>query len=85
MNSTRLHLYYRQGCHLCDEMWQHLQQIRLDTVNFEVEMVDVDSTAELKEKYGLLIPVLEADGKVICNYYLDPMALEQYLVSVQKQ
>lgn len=85
MESTLLHLYYRQGCHLCDEMWQHLQQIHSDTTTFEVELVDVDSTAELKEKYGILIPVLEADGEVICNYYLDPVALEQYLVSVRKQ
>lgn len=60
-------------------MWQHLEQIRADTAAFEVNLVDIDSTAELKDKYGLLIPVLEAGGEVICNYYLDPVALEQYL------
>jgi hypothetical protein len=40
--------------------------------------VDVDSSAELKERYGRLVPVLtDGDGKELCRYRLDEAALRQ--------
>ncbi len=77
----RLNFYYRQDCHLCEDMWLHLQELR-QSQPFQVSMVDVDATAELRARYGLLIPVLEtADGREICHYYMDERSLLEYLQS----
>lgn len=73
-----LTFYYRDGCHLCEDMWQHLQLIR-DRRPFDIELVDVDGDPDLQARYGTLIPVLGAGKQVICNYYLDPVGLERFL------
>lgn len=49
--------------------------------NFTVEPLDVDSSKELQRMYNDLIPVLVADGKEICRYYLDEKALTDYFRS----
>jgi thiol-disulfide isomerase/thioredoxin len=70
--------YYREGCHLCeafDEELQILQQQR----HFEFERVDVDTSADLAEKYGLRVPVLTCGGEVICESFLDPERLHAYV------
>jgi len=77
----RLTLYYRESCHLCDDMWQRLREIQTQ-LNFKLVRVDVDSQTELQQRFGALIPVLLAGDQIICNYYLDPVALERYLTGV---
>ncbi len=72
--------YFKPGCHLCDDMWQHLLEIQEESY-FDIASVDIDQDKDLKAKYGTLIPVLAAGDKVLCNYYLDPIALDQYLKS----
>ncbi|MCB1829686.1 MAG: glutaredoxin family protein [Gammaproteobacteria bacterium] len=74
-------LFTRASCHLCEDMWQHLQEIQTER-KFELVQVDVDSEPELQQRFGSLIPVLLGDDRIICNYFLDPVALEQYLAGV---
>ena len=74
-------LYYRENCHLCDDMWQHLLEIKAAR-DFQLVLVDVDSEVELQQRFGTLIPVLLGGDQVICNYYLDPVALERYLTGI---
>ncbi len=76
--SRNLLFYYRDGCHLCDDMWQHLQSLQ-EALAFKLEPINVDSDPELQRRFGTLIPVLAADEEIICNYYLDPVGLERYL------
>lgn len=76
--SCNLSFYYRDGCHLCDDMWQHLQSVQ-ETLGFELKPINVDSDPDLQRRYGTLIPVLAGEGEIICNYYLDPVGLERYL------
>lgn len=59
-------------------MWQHLQLIR-ESRPFDIEPVDVDGDPQLQARFGTLVPVLAAGEEVLCNYYLDPVGLEQYL------
>ncbi|MCW8902188.1 glutaredoxin family protein [Sedimenticola sp.] len=73
-----LSFYYRDGCHLCEDMWQHLQSIR-ETHPFDVDLINVDSDPDLRARYGTLIPVLASGEEIICNYYLDPVGLERFL------
>ena len=73
-----LTFYYRDGCHLCEDMWHQLREIQ-EQRPFDVQSENVDSDPDLKSRYGLLIPVLAVGEQVICNYYLDPVALNKYL------
>lgn len=78
MSTPTLNFYYRQGCHLCEDMWQHLEELRPD-LEFNLNPVDIDANPQLKEQFGQLIPVLQGGRETICNYYLDPVALEKYV------
>ena len=77
-DSPGLTFYFRDGCHLCEDMWQQLQELRLER-SFQVRRVDVDSAPGLAERFGSLVPVLDAGDELLCHYYLDPAALKKYL------
>lgn len=74
----RLTFYYRSGCHLCDDMWQQLQEFRKERA-FELDPVDVDGSPQLQARYGTLVPVLARGDQELCHYYLDPVALDNCL------
>ena len=77
-DSPGLTFYFRDGCHLCEDMWQQLQELRLERP-FQVHRVDVDGDPGLVDKYGYLVPVLASGEELLCHYYLDPKALNDYL------
>lgn len=47
--------------------------------SFEVAVVDVDADPALEAKYNELVPVLEAEGKELCHYFLDEAKVREYL------
>lgn len=77
----RLTVYVRTGCHLCDDMLQALTEWRKHG-DFELEVIDIIGQPDLESIYGTKIPVLAVDGQEICHYYLDPIALGQYIGTV---
>ncbi|HET7651127.1 MAG TPA: glutaredoxin family protein [Gammaproteobacteria bacterium] len=77
---TSLTLYYRQECHLCEQMLAEIHALYGDSV--DVRLVDVDSEFELKKRYGLKVPVLAAGSREICYGRLDTASLEEYLESI---
>ncbi len=78
MGKPKVQFYYREGCHLCDEMWHALEALH-ETAEFEIEMRDVDSQEAWKRDYGLLVPAITDTDRLICNYYLDPKSLLDHL------
>jgi hypothetical protein len=46
---------------------------------FELEIVDVDSDAELEQRYGEDIPVLLAGQTELCRHRLDAAKVAEYL------
>ena len=80
MSKQKVILYYRYGCHLCEDMLQHLHKLQ-SSEPFQIETVDIDSSSDLQERYGTLVPVLEGGGTELCHYYLDEVALRGYLSS----
>lgn len=50
--------------------------------SFDVEVLDVDADPELEAKYDELVPVLAADGKELCHYFLDVSKVREYLVGL---
>jgi hypothetical protein len=53
----------------------------LPLIRGKIDLVvhDIDTRADWRTKYGLRIPVLEYDGKTVCQYHLDPDALAKIL------
>jgi len=72
-----LRVYSRRGCHLCEVMVERL--IPLVRGRALVEVIDVDTDAALREEYGLRVPVLTCDGRLLCEYRLDPGIVEEIL------
>ena len=75
-----LTLFGRTYCHLCDDMLAALEPLRGEFA-FDVTVVDVDSDPVLEAKYDELVPVLEADGRELCHYFLDTAAVRAYLAA----
>lgn len=73
-------LYGRTYCHLCDDMLVALAPLR-DQHDFDVQVVDVDADPALEAKYDELVPVLEAEGRELCHYFLDEAKVREYLAS----
>ena len=73
-------VYGREDCHLCQDMIVALQNLQRQ-VSFEFQVVDIDSDPELIAFYGEKIPVLMAPltNQMICHYFLDVAALNDYL------
>jgi hypothetical protein len=67
--SHRLILYSRSACCLCDEMKTIVRQVGQKT-SLVVEEIDVDSSADLREKYGEEVPVLFINGRKAFKYRL---------------
>lgn len=75
-----LTLYMREGCHLCEDMLTDLRLFQAE-LNFELQLADIDSDEQLRDRFHTLVPVLSLNEQQICNYYLDPVALRGALAA----
>ena len=78
MPQPELTLYYRAGCHLCDDMLQALRGLQ-PRLGFGLQLVDVDRDPELLWRYDERVPVLSHGDREICHYRLDEAALREVL------
>lgn len=67
-------VYSREYCHLCHDMIAALQELQA-RLSFRLKVVDVDSSTDLRSRYGERVPVLVSKGQEICHYHFDPVAL----------
>ena len=61
MKQTTITFYTRKGCPLCDKAKSTLLELNKDW-DFALEEIDIESSDELTEQYGLMIPVVQIDG-----------------------
>lgn len=54
-------LYTRKSCPLCDKAKDTLIELNREW-DFTFEEIDIESSDELTEQYGLMIPVVYIDG-----------------------
>ena len=73
-----LTLYFRENCHLCDDM-RHALVAFARTRPLQWREIDIDSDAELKRRYDIEVPVLALDDSVICFHFFEEQALRQAL------
>jgi glutaredoxin len=78
----QLRLYHRDGCHLCEEMAEQLEALR-HQVNFNYQLIDVESDEAVRAHYHERVPVLEgAEGNLLSEVYFDPVSVLSYLREV---
>lgn len=61
MEQTTITLYTRKSCPLCDKAKDTLLELNRDW-DFNLQEIDIESSDDLTEQYGLMIPVVYIDG-----------------------
>ena len=67
---SRVTLYGKPGCHLCDDARKVVEAVRAD-VGFELSEVDITLDPVLANRLGERIPVVEIDGAEVFEYFVD--------------
>jgi hypothetical protein len=62
---------------LCEVMLEELLQLIGGSVDLEIR--DIDTRADWREKYDVRVPVVECDGRVISEYPLNSDAIRGIL------
>ncbi|MCB1925610.1 MAG: glutaredoxin family protein [Gammaproteobacteria bacterium] len=69
--------YYRNGCHLCEELAAVLFRGWPEQAE-RIDWRDVDTDSAWREEYGLRVPVLLADDELVCELRPDLQRLSRY-------
>jgi len=72
---SRLTLYSRDGCHLCEELLAELGPWAARR-GLELEVLDVDEDPDARRRYGHRVPVLLLDGETLAHGRVSIDALE---------
>jgi len=75
---TKITIYSRNGCHLCDDAFNALESMR-EELNFEIDVIDIDKNAELVKLYSDQVPVIHIDGMHHDFYKVDPVRFRSSL------
>ena len=79
---TRLTLYGKPGCHLCEEAREVVESVRARQP-FELEEVDITRDPALEAVYRERIPVIAIDGEDVLELVIESTELERCLASMQ--
>jgi hypothetical protein len=75
-----LTVYSRPGCHLCDEMKTVIANVLKATQTpARVEEIDVETNADLENRFGLEVPVLVVNGRKTAKYRITEDELRRIL------
>jgi glutaredoxin len=80
----RVRLYARPDCHLCDEARSGLERLRADGLGFELEEVDIERDDDLHARFLQRIPVVELDGEIVSELFLDADGLRARLATLSE-
>jgi glutaredoxin len=61
MEIMQVRIYGKRGCHLCLEAAHLLDRLRPEW-QFEVEYIDIEEDADLRDKFRCQIPVITFNG-----------------------
>lgn len=74
-----IQLYTRVQCPLCDEAKKMLNDLQRQH-SFTLEEIDISTSDNLTEKYGLMIPVVVIDKIEVQFGKIDKYVIKDYLV-----
>ena len=72
----RVVLYGRPGCHLCDVAESPLRAMA-ERRPFPLVKVDILSDPALEARFGLTIPAVEVDGRIVSEGRFDEPSVER--------
>jgi hypothetical protein len=81
MSETRIRVFSRPGCHLCEQLVEAL--LPLARGRAKVEILNIDSRKDWQIEYASRIPVVEVDGQFVCQYQLDTAAVTRALAAAK--
>jgi len=77
---TRITIYSRPGCHLCDVMKELVVRVVRERPELgALEEIDISNDADLEARYGLEVPVLVVDGRKAAKYRVTEEELRRML------
>ena len=71
-------LYTRKDCCLCEEMKEIVRKVAGE-FPLDVKEIDIDSAADLQEKYGNEVPVIFINGRKAFKYRVTVSELRKRL------
>lgn len=80
MTGTRVTLYSRPGCHLCDVAREVIERVCADLGERYAE-VDIDADPQLRERFTDEVPVTFVDGRQHDFWRVDETRLRAALTS----
>ncbi len=75
-------VYSRPGCHLCEEAIAAILTLHEERYRFALHEIDIESDELLLRRHLEKIPVVEVDGTVVSELFLDKAALRAKLDTV---
>jgi glutaredoxin len=78
---TRVALYTRPDCCLCDDARAAIARVRREH-EFELEEIDISGDRALSEKYGERVPVVMLDGLPVLELRIDEAELRRRIASM---
>lgn len=70
-------LYFREGCHLCDDMRRELYPF-VQQHGLTLNEIDIDTDVQLIDKYNVKVPVLCYNDEELCHHFFDKTVIEKY-------
>jgi hypothetical protein len=68
-------LYVRDGCHLCEEAIEMIEELRPRVPPFTIELIDIEADQRLHSAYLERIPVAEVRGQEVFELVPDEPAM----------
>jgi glutaredoxin len=72
--NTKVVIYSRVNCHLCEEAEKSVREV-LTEIPFELEVIDINGDQELEKLYSEEVPVITINGDVHDYYKVDKQRL----------
>ena len=76
--------YTKPGCHLCEEAYEQLEKLQ-ETVEFDIEAVDIRSNPELYAEYRATIPAVRVGSRIFVEGPFGQDVLEEIRREVIEQ
>jgi glutaredoxin len=70
-------LYTREGCHLCEEAQDVLNEFGISPA-----IVNIDDDPNLRERFDTCVPVVDIDGQIRFRGRVEPKLLRRIVRSV---
>ena len=84
MPLRRVRLYARPDCPLCDAARGGLEGLRASGLFFEIYVADMAPDDELHARFLERIPVVELDGEIVSELFLDADRLRARLDTLSR-